>query len=64
MGPNSRHPINFDAGNPIISAGLPILILSVYMGFACGQKVTLTLSSYKTAGVVSSTGMAKELYFT
>ena len=64
MGPNSRHPINFDAGNPIISAGLPILILNVYMGFACGQKVTLTLSSYKTAGVVPSTGMAKELYLT
>lgn len=64
MGPNSRHPINFDAGNPIISADLPILILNVYMGFACGQKVTLTLSSYKTAGVVSSTGMAKELYLT
>ena len=64
MGPNSRHPINFDAGNPIISAGLPILILNVYMGFACGQKVTLTLGSYKTAGVVPSTGMAKELYLT
>ena len=64
MGPNSRHPINFDAGNPIISAGLPILILSVYTGFACGQKVTLTFSSYKTAGVVSSTGMAKKLYLT